>query len=111
MGEQTQTLAAGAITVQIAGDDNTVTIIRAGAQLSLNRLHTRKATPTIPIELLRTDIRATTLVGREVQLQQLADWRATPQRIAVCSTGRQKRMNRSPPNCSRCWIPTSRSVA
>ena len=38
---------------------------RAGAAPRLNRLHTRKAKPTTPIELLRTDIRATTFVGRE----------------------------------------------
>jgi hypothetical protein len=42
MGEQTQTAGAGAVAIQIGGDRNTVTIIRAGAELKLNRLHTRK---------------------------------------------------------------------
>lgn len=80
---QTQTVGDGSVAVQIAGNLNTVTITCAGATLRLDRLHTRKADPTTPIELLRSDIRATTLVGREDPLQQLADWCAAPQRIAV----------------------------
>ncbi|MFL5288490.1 MAG: hypothetical protein ACJ8AW_47935 [Rhodopila sp.] len=83
MGAQTQTVAAGAAAAQIAGDHNSVTITQAGATLRLDRLHTRKAKPATPIELLRTDVRATTFVGRGAQLQQLADWRGAPQRIAV----------------------------
>jgi hypothetical protein len=67
MGEQAQTAGAGAVAIQIGGDRNTVTIIRAGAELKLNRLHTRKADPATPIELLRTDMRATAFVGREAQ--------------------------------------------
>jgi hypothetical protein len=88
MEGQTQTAAAGAVAVQISGDGNTVRIIRAGAELSLARLHTRRAEPKTLIELLRTDVRATKLVGRETDLRKLAEWRATPARIAVrCITG------------------------
>jgi hypothetical protein len=88
MARQTQNVAAGAIAVQIAGDGNSVEIVLAGARLRLNRLHTRKAAPATLIELLRTDTRATTFIGREVELRQLAEWRAAPPRIAVrCITG------------------------
>jgi hypothetical protein len=91
MEQQTQTVAAGAVAVQVSGDGNTVKIIRAGAELRLNRLHrlhAQKAMPKALIELLRTDVRATKLVGREAELRQLAEWRAAPPRIAVrCITG------------------------
>jgi hypothetical protein len=83
MAEQTQTVAEGSVAVQISGDGNTVTIVRAGASLALNRLHCRRAAPTTPIELLRTDLRATTFVGRALQCRQLAEWRAAPPQIAV----------------------------
>jgi hypothetical protein len=86
--QQTQTVGAEAVAVQIAGDSNTVSIIRGGARLALQRLHNRKTTPTTPIELLRTDVRATMLVGRENDLRDLSDWRASPRRIAVrCIVG------------------------
>ncbi len=84
MADQSASAGNDSVVVQIAGDNSTVEIIRAGAKLALNRLHTRKADPTTPIELLRTDIRATNFVGRAEQCSQLAEWRASPQPIAVC---------------------------
>jgi tetratricopeptide (TPR) repeat protein len=88
MAAQSQTVAQNATAVQISGDGNSVKIIRAGAELSLSRLHNRRAEPQTTIELLRTDIRATKFVGRETQCRQLAEWRASPQPIAVlCFTG------------------------
>ncbi|WP_114913236.1 tetratricopeptide repeat protein [Acidibrevibacterium fodinaquatile] len=88
MAKQTQDAGAGAVAVQISGDGNSVHIIRAGEALALSLLHARKAKPTTTLEVLRTDLRATTLVGRETQCQDLAAWRASPQPIAVhCITG------------------------
>jgi tetratricopeptide (TPR) repeat protein len=88
MKVQSQTVAEDATAVQIAGDHNTVTITRAGAKLALNRLHRRKADPKTIIELLRADIRATTLVGRETELHDLAEFRSAPAHIAVrCYVG------------------------
>ena len=79
----------GATAVQISGVGNTLTITRGGASLALQRLHSRRADPTSLIELLRTDIRATTLAGREPELRSLAEWCSAPQHIAVrCYTGR-----------------------
>lgn len=70
------------------GDGNTVEIIGAGARLKLDRLHAQKAEPTSAIELLRTDVRATTLVGRAADLRALAEWRSAPSQIAVrCVVG------------------------
>ena len=89
MPQQTQTAAEAATAVQISGDGNSVTITRGGVTLALQRLHARKAAPTSLIELLRTDVRATTLAGREAELRSLAEWCSAPQHIAVrCYTGR-----------------------
>jgi hypothetical protein len=88
MAAQSQILAANATAVQISGDGNSVRIIHAGAELSLSRLHKRREKPQTTIDLLRTDVRATTFVGRAAQCRQLAEWRASPQSIAVlCFTG------------------------
>jgi len=85
---QSQTATEGATAVQFSGDNNTVRIVRAGAKLALNKLHRRKAEPKTTIELLRADIRATTLVGRETEIRALDQWRSAPQRIAVrCYVG------------------------
>ena len=80
---------AGAAAAQVVGDQNTVTIIVGGARLALDKLHARKAEPQSIIELLRVDVRATTLVGRADELAMLARWRDDPAPIAVkCVTGR-----------------------
>ena len=88
MAKQTQDAGPGAVAVQISGDGNSVHIIWAKKKLALSLLHARKAKPTTTLEVLRTDLRATTLVGRETQCRDLAEWRASPQPIAVrCITG------------------------
>jgi len=89
MADQLQSVTApDAVAVQIAGDNDTVTIITGGARFALAKVHARRAAATTPIELLRSDIRATTLVGRAADCAALAAWRDAPRPIGVrCITG------------------------
>lgn len=86
----TQTVSGnGAIAVQIEGNDNRVEIIAGGARLVLNRLHLSRDHPKTILELLRADIRAIDLVGRQDELSNLANWRNSDRHVAVrCITGR-----------------------
>lgn len=80
---------SGAIAVQIEGNDNRVEIIAGGARLVLNRLHLSRNNPKTILELLRADIRAIDLVGRQDELSGLANWRNSDLHVAVrCITGR-----------------------
>jgi tetratricopeptide (TPR) repeat protein len=86
---QQQTIGERGIGVQISGDGNTV-IVHAGlAELSLVRKHLRKAEPKTELQLLRVDLRATTLVGRDAERSALEAWLASDRRVSVrCITGR-----------------------
>lgn len=79
-----------AVGVQIDGDRNRVTIFAGGTRLQLDQPHKRRGgQPTDERELLLTEWRATTLVGRGEELASLADWRTMPASIALrCITGR-----------------------
>jgi len=80
-----------AVGVQIDGDSNSVTIFAGGLRLVLDQPHKRRGAgaPANERQLLLTEWRATTLVGREKELAALAEWRNSAARIAVrCITGR-----------------------
>jgi tetratricopeptide (TPR) repeat protein len=83
VNEQTLTVGEGAMAVQLAGDGNTVTMIVGGARFAHSQLHKRKATPKNINELLRTDFRGTSLVGRGEERGMLTEWRASEPTISV----------------------------
>ncbi len=60
MAAQTATAGEGegAAVVQIQGEGNTVSVVRASAALKLNRLHTYKAGGPISADRIRTTTRA-----------------------------------------------------
>jgi tetratricopeptide (TPR) repeat protein len=80
-----------AIAVQIDGPQNNVTINSKGSRPVLDRPHKRRGrgAPTNERQLLLTEWRATTLVGRERELELLREWREEdiPQSVR-CLTGR-----------------------
>jgi len=59
-----QSVGERGIGIQNVGDGNTVIVYAGRAELSLLRKHARKAEPKTELQLLRVDLRATTLVGR-----------------------------------------------
>jgi len=84
-----QTVGERGIGVQISGDGNTVIVYAGLAELSLVRKHLRKSDPTTELQLLRVDLRATTLVGREAEYSTLEAWLASDRLVTVrCITGR-----------------------
>src|SRR5271165_1114912 len=86
---QHQSVGDRGIGVQVSGDGNTVIVSGRVAELHLSRKHLRKAAPTSELQLLRVDLRATTLVGRESERAALGAWLKSSRPIAVrCITGR-----------------------
>ena len=86
---QEQTIAERGISVQISGDGNTVIVYAGRSELALLRKHSRKAEPKTELQLLRVDLRATNLVGRERDISALEEWLAADRLISVrCITGR-----------------------
>jgi hypothetical protein len=84
-----QTIGERGIGVQISGNGNTVIVHAGFAELSLVRKHLRKAAPKTELQLLRVDLRATTLVGREAERSALDAWLASDRPVSVrCITGR-----------------------
>jgi tetratricopeptide (TPR) repeat protein len=84
-----QTIGERGIGIQITGDANTVIVYAGLTELSLVRKHLRKAEPKTELQLLRVDLRATTLVGRESDRSALEVWLASDRLISVrCITGR-----------------------
>ena len=84
-----QTFGERGIGVQVSGDGNTIIVHAGAAELVLTRKHARKATPTTELQLLRVDLRATTLVGRDEDLAALQAWLASDRPVSVrCVTGR-----------------------
>lgn len=82
---------AGAVAAQIVGDNNALTIIAAGTELVLDPKQRRanKRPPKIERELLMTEWRATTLVGRRPELDSFKAWRDDPAPAAMrCLTGK-----------------------
>ena len=80
-----------AVGLQIDGDYNTVTVFVGASRLRLDQPHKRRGrrAPANERELLLTEWRATTLVGRGDELTRLATWRDCPDAIAIrCITGR-----------------------
>src|SRR5215469_13663281 len=88
-GSANQAVAERGVGVQISGDGNTVIVYAARSELTLIRKHARRAEPKTELQLLRVDLRATTLVGRERDLSALEAWLATDRPITLrCVTGR-----------------------
>ena len=84
-----QTVGERGIGVQNSGDGVTIIVYAGAAELLLTRKHARKATPTTELQLLRVDLRATTLVGRDEDLAALQAWLASDRPVSVrCVTGR-----------------------
>src|SRR5271169_4569824 len=84
-----QTVGERGIGVQIGGDNNTVIVYADSAELRLTRKQRRQAEPKTELQLLRVDLRATTLVGRERDLSALEAWLASDRLVTVrCITGR-----------------------
>ncbi len=74
----------GAIGVQVDGTGNSVTIFAAGSALHMEMLHKRKLDqPRSLQDLLISDARVTTLVGRDADLAALASWCASDAPVAV----------------------------
>jgi tetratricopeptide (TPR) repeat protein len=64
------------------------TFVAGAAVLLVDPRHRLKAEPSSERELLLTELRATTLVGRTAELTSLQDWLNTPHQIAVrCLVG------------------------
>jgi hypothetical protein len=84
-----QYVGSGGIAVQAIGDGNTVTIVTAAARLTLDlkqRLNIRRAKSDL--ELLLTESREITLLGRDTELDWLRRWLAAEDEISVrCMTG------------------------
>jgi tetratricopeptide (TPR) repeat protein len=77
------------VAVQIAGDENTVTIFAGRTQLSLEKKHKFQLPPARDErDLLMTERRITEFVGRAAELQLLESWLRGPSAIAcACLTG------------------------
>lgn len=77
------------VVVVVDGDRNSATITRDGASLTLERAHRRRgALPKTTRELLLTELRAATLVGRDADLDRFGSWLTTPAPMAVhCDIG------------------------
>lgn len=81
--------AAHAMAVSIDGDNNFVTIQAGGSRLRIDPLHKRKVPPQRLIDLLITERRVSTLVGRSGVISELSGWRNEADVISVrCITGR-----------------------
>jgi tetratricopeptide (TPR) repeat protein len=78
------------IGVQVAGDSNTVIVYAGAAELHLVPKHKRRAGRLeTELHLLRVDLRATTLLGRDAELAALDAWVGSPRPISArCITGR-----------------------
>ena len=83
MTEQAQHIGERGIGVQNNGSKNTVTIYAGAAELVLDLRHKLKAPPETERDLLLTELRATTLVGRAGDLAQLEAWLNTSRFIAA----------------------------
>jgi tetratricopeptide (TPR) repeat protein len=84
-----QTVGKRGIGVQISGDGNTVIVFAGAAELSLLRKHACKSEPQTELQLLRVDLRATTLVGRAAERSALDAWLESDRPVSArCITGR-----------------------
>jgi hypothetical protein len=84
-----QSVGERGIGIQNVGDNITVIVYAGRAELSLLRKHARKVEPKTELQLLRVDLRATTLVGRDAELTALRAWLTSNRPVTVrCLTGR-----------------------
>jgi hypothetical protein len=90
MDTQQQIVGERGIGVQLSGGGNTVIVYAGSAELHLVPKHRRKAERLeTELQLLRVDLRATTLLGRDAELATLRAWLDSPRLISVrCITGR-----------------------
>ena len=76
--------------VLVDGDNNTVSLFSHGTELILDLRHRWRKAPQSELELLRTDLRAINLVGRDAELSSLTAWLNAARPIAVqCLIGGQ----------------------
>src|SRR3954453_19258442 len=86
---QRQSVGERGIGIQVSGDSSTIIVYAGLAELSLLRKHSRKSEPKTELQLLRVDLRATTLVGRAAELLALDAWLESDRPVSVrCITGR-----------------------
>jgi hypothetical protein len=84
-----QQIGERGIGVQVSGDGNTVVVYAGVNELHLVRKHTRKAEPKTELQLLRVDLRGTSLVGRQIASAQLQSWLASDAIVLMrCIIGR-----------------------
>ena len=78
------------VSVAVDGNKNTVTIALGAASLTLDRAHRRRRSSFASNRhLLLTESRATTLVGRDAELERFGGWLESPTPLAVhCVIGR-----------------------
>ena len=90
MRSQRQIIGKHGIGVQIIGNGNTVAVYARKTELLLSRKHIHRAPPVLTeLQLLRVDLRATTLVGRDRECAALKAWLDAPSAISVrCIAGR-----------------------
>lgn len=90
MDAQQQTVGERGIGVQLSGDGNTVIVYDGSAELHIVPKHKRKVERfETELQMLRVDLRATMLVGRDAELAALRAWLDSPRPISVrCITGR-----------------------
>jgi len=81
--DQHASASGDSVIVQFVGDENRVAVTIGGRVFAHRQLHKDKEEPANLNELLRADIRATSLVGRQDELGMLAAWLAAPPRVAV----------------------------
>jgi hypothetical protein len=74
----TQSVGAGGTGVQVQGDNNQVSVQAGPGLPAFDQRHTRRREPSTINELLVTDIRATTFVGRDGDLASLEAWLNSP---------------------------------
>ncbi len=88
MSGQQQTVGAGSVAIQVAGDNVFISVGTVSLTLALR--HKLKAVPTSERELLLTELRGTKLVGRDADLAALGAWLNEPRSLPAvrCLTGR-----------------------
>ena len=78
LGQELHQGGNGNVAVQISGDGNTVTVSCGHVVLRLFGKHTRKRQARTELDVLRADVRALNLVGRESELVELEAWLDDP---------------------------------
>ena len=81
LGQELHQDGNGNVAIQVSGDGNTVTVSCGGIVLRLSGKHTRKRQPRTELDVLRADVRALDLVGRDAELTDLEAWLDDPRPV------------------------------